>query len=801
MKNIFALLILTSTVVSGFAQTTARQICQHFKTITATPPYLNEENLRSDTIDILHYNINLDVTDFSGKTISGFTEVKFAPKMNNISSLTLDLHQLTVDSVIYNGPRNFTYNDSIIVVDLNTTLNPTDTSFLKVYYHGQPQLDPTGWGGFYFTSGYAFNLGVGFGAKPHNLGRYWYPCFDNFKEKASTEFHILAPQGKVAVANGELIHDSTLANGNSLRHWEITEPIPTYLTMIAVAPYTTVHDMFNGTFGNTPIELYATPGDTTNLKISFQHLHDAMTAFEDGYGKYRFNKIGYSLVPFNGGAMEHASNITYPRSSADGTTGSETLMAHELAHQWWGNTATCLTPEDMWLNEGMASYSEYLFLEKTYDWEAARKEVVKTNLSVLRRAHIDEGGYLAVSGVSHENTYGTHVYDKGSLVGQNLRQYLGDNDFFNGLTDYLNNNEFENMSSEEFRDHLTNYTGNDMSHFFEPWVFNGGFPDFVIDSVITNPTPGLNEVKVYIQQKLKGAPQFYDNVPLEISFFDQNWNRQIEKVRVDGQYDVITLQMPTEPVYTTLNFDNKLCYATTDNTQIIKTTGAKTFSNALWNVTVNQVTDSALLRIEHHWTAPDPVKDYNNKAYKLSDYRYWRVSGILPTTFDAEVQFNYDGRTAGGYLDSSLVNITEDSLVLLYRSSPAEDWEEYTHYNKNTLGTTPNKFGVITISQLALGEYTLANIDHNVLGINDQTSAASTLKVYPNPADSDLTFQIEGIPFDKIEIYDVTGKLIESFNLQGQNNYSINTASYNSGNYIYKAYRRGEILSGKFIIK
>ena len=801
MRNIalFTVVLFFSLFANG--QHKGREACKHHKKGASTAAYYNYENLKSDTVDILHYGIHLDVTNFSGKSISGYTSIKFKALRDNVTTISLDLHELNVDSVTSSSTHSYAYNDTLLLVNLGTSLNANDSMTLNVFYHGQPKLDPTGWGGFYFTGDYAFNLGVGFAAKPHNLGRYWFPCFDNFKERAQIDFYITAPAGKVAVANGALETDSTLSNGNSFRHWKITEPIPTYLTMIAVAPYTTVKDVFNGTHGSTPIELYAVKSDTNNLKVSFQNLQSALSTFEDGYGKYRFNKIGYSLVPFNGGAMEHASNITYPRSSANGTTSDETLMAHELAHQWWGNTATCLTPEDMWLNEGMASYSEYLFLEKAYDWEAARLEVVKTNLAVIRKAHIDEGGYLAVSGVSHENTYGMHVYDKGSLVAQNLRQYLGDSLFFNGLTDFLNHNEFDNMSSESLRDHLTNFTGYDVGHFFTPWVFNGGFPDFTIDSTQITPTTGLYEIDVFVQQKLRGAPQYFTNVPLEVTFFDNNWQTSTHTIRVDGKLDTAHFQLPFAPIYTTLNYHNKLCYATTDNTKIIKTTGNQSFSNALWNVNVSQVSDSVLLRIEHHWTAPDPIKEYNNKAYKLSDYRYWRVSGILKGSFNAKVQFNYDGRAAGGYLDSSLVNITEDSLVLLYRASPAEDWEEYAHYSKNQVGSVHNMFGQITMNTLLMGEYTLANKDYSVLSTPQSTAIESTLKVYPNPADTDLTFESSGYPIEIIEIYDTTGKQIARHKIQGHSTYSINTQNMASGNYIYKAYRKGEILSGKFIVQ
>jgi aminopeptidase N len=161
--------------------------CQSFKSASAsaTPIYLSPENLRSDTIDILKYTINLDITDFVGQKIKGNTVVKFTPKINGQSSLKLDLLKMTLDSVSYGTSLlSYGYNDTLLKINLPTIFNIADTGQVIVYYHGTPQGDPAGWGGFSFNGNYAYNLGVGFGAKPHNYGRVWFPCFDNFVEKS-----------------------------------------------------------------------------------------------------------------------------------------------------------------------------------------------------------------------------------------------------------------------------------------------------------------------------------------------------------------------------------------------------------------------------------------------------------------------------------------------------------------------------------------------------------------------------------------------------------------------------------------
>jgi len=354
-------------------------------------------NSRSDTIDVLNYQINLDMTNVNNQLISGNCVVTFTPKINGINSIDLDLQSLNVDSITSAaGTLSYTHNDTLIKITLPTTLNTTDTSSVTAYYSGSPQKDPSSWGGFYFQSGYAFNLGVGFQDSPHNYGRIWFPCFDNFVEKSTYEFNILTNGGKKAHCNGELISEIVISGDTISRQWVMNEEISSYLACIAVADYETVHMDFNGMNNIIPVELVGVEADTTNMKNSFINLNNALDTYEEGYGPYLWNKIGFSLVPFNAGAMEHATNVAYPRSAANGSLANETLMAHEFSHHWWGDLVTCETAEDMWINEGMAVYSEHLFLEKVYDYTTSLEEIKSNHKSVVQFTHLNEGGLRAI---------------------------------------------------------------------------------------------------------------------------------------------------------------------------------------------------------------------------------------------------------------------------------------------------------------------------------------------------------------------------------------------------------------------
>src|SRR5690606_2565466 len=128
-------------------------------------------------------------------------------------------------------------------------------------------------------------------------------------------------------------------------HWHLPQSIPSYLACVAVAPYSVVTYPHQGIAEEFPVELHAKASDTTSLKSAFVHLGDAIEAFENSYGAYSWGKVGYTLVPFNAGAMEHATNIAYPIYAASGLS-QEALMAHELGHMWWGDLVTCETAGD-----------------------------------------------------------------------------------------------------------------------------------------------------------------------------------------------------------------------------------------------------------------------------------------------------------------------------------------------------------------------------------------------------------------------------------------------------------------------
>lgn len=748
MKKVISSLLC----IVAFASFSDAQTCQLNKNhhaVDLNSKEMRASNLRSDTIDVLNYTINLNITDFTNATIAGNTQVKFTPKQNGISVLNLDLLELIIDSIELNSNNlTYTYNDTLLAVNLGTTLNVNDTSVVTVYYHGSPQGDASNWGGFDFDSGYAYNLGVGFAANPHVYGRVWFPCFDNFVERSTYEFNIVTNAGKTSYCNGYLAHDTTDGSGNRTRKWIMNEEIPTYLASVAVAAYTQVNQVYNGVNGPVPIVLAALPADTTNFKNSFANLNNALSTFENRFGPYMWNRVGYCLVPFSSGAMEHATNISYPRLTANGNLQYQTLMAHELSHHWFGDLATCRTAEDMWLNEGWARYSEYIFTEGLSGY-SAYLNAVRANHEANLQFNIVKEGNLTLSNIPHEYTYGDHVYDKGADVAHTMRGYMGDSLFFHSVKTYLSQHNYTDVSSTDFMNSLTAASGLNMSDFFNDWVFNPGWCHFSIDSFKVVPQTGNYQVTVYLKQKLTAAPNFYQNVPLNITFKDGAFNEFKSQVVMSGQFGTYTITVPFDPVFVAVNMDEKISHAVAPQYKIIKTVGAHNMANAKMNITATSVTDSAFVRVEHNYTAPDSMKT-PNLGFILSPNHYWKVDGIFPATFKAKATLNYDGRTTGFsgnmWLDNQLITTFEDSLVLMYRRNAADDWRVFPYYTKNIQSNNNDKRGLITIDSLRLGEYVFAMKD-GAVGINESSTGdiQESILVYPNPAKNEIKVDLKNI--------------------------------------------------------
>ncbi|MCF8331489.1 MAG: T9SS type A sorting domain-containing protein [Bacteroidales bacterium] len=715
-------------------------------------PYITlSQNTSSDSMDIIHYNINLDIVHLSNKKLSGYAELTFLthPQQQN---LYFDLLELQVDSVIIEGQNKpFQYNDTLLSVIADSTLTLTDTLTAIIYYQGQPVVEAANWGGFHFLSdsSLAYNLGIAFQAKPHNYGKVWFPCADNFIDRATYEFHIRTNSDNMAICTGTRDSVTTHANNEKIWHWRMNKTIPTYLASVAVSNFSVIEGQYSGLQSTIPTYLHVSPSDSIDALNSFVNLNDILSSYEQSYGPYRWPRVGY--VGTVKGAMEHATSIAYPRHCIDGTLNCESLLAHELSHSWFGNLVTCESAEDMWMNEGWAVFSEATYKEGLYG-KAAYKDYMRSKLhEVIQTAHITDNGYRALYGIPHEYTYGATVYDKGATVVHSLRNYLGDSLFFPTVKAYLDSFAFDHASTDDLNQFINTYSGVNVDEFFNAWIYRPGFSHFSVDSFRYIEGLAQFNTEIYIRQRLLGTSQYANRNKLQLGVLMENQDIIYKTITFSGADTVVLYNFPDEPVDVMMDPNEYISDATTDHSKTIKSTGNYSFPDTYAEINVQSIQDSSFLRITHNWVAPPDSQDIQPPLYHLSKKRYWQVEGVIPQGFHAKVAFEY---RKFGNLDEDLIQSVTDSLTILFRKNRQESWRPVP---ASQTGST--YAGEIIIDTLRRGYYVLAKYDKS-LSIINSADQKEKFKINPNPAKNSITISKQYSDDIRLHLYNSNGKLL-----------------------------------------
>jgi len=743
-----------------------------------------QTDIRFGQYDAKHYHIQIDSFSVAGKYMEAHCQINIKFLQAN-DSVILNLYALKVDSVLVNSNKvlfNQNTSKQEVYVKLPKTYLPNDSVKLDVFYSGNPKTISNSFGGFYFSGEYAYNMGVNIDANPASFGRAWFPCLDYFEDKTTYEFHVKIDSFYKVLCNGILENIDTLADGNLVWNWRFNQDISTYLASIAIAPYEILKSEYQNINGDKiPVYIAALAEDTNNAAKSFINLHKVLKIYEDAYGKYPFDRVGYDVVPFNGGAMEHAGNIAYPKFAVDGSLGFESLYAHELSHQWWGNWVTCKTPSDMWLNEGWASYNEFLMFEKIYDKELAKLNLINKLYSIIRTAQLRDGNAIAISKVPEQNTYGMHVYDKGATTVHTLRNYLGDDVFFDIIPKMLKNYAYKNWSTEEFQAEMEKYTGKSMDYFFKPWVENAGFTSISASILKIEKKGNIYEHSVKISQRLRWANELYKQIPIEITFKNKLSDSTI-KFTINDWDTTQIISLPFAADYLWVDADEKISDAVTTEFLEKKSLGNFALTNANTSVRIKEnLTDTIQILAQQIWASP--FVNNAQSGIKRNANRYWSIQGnwteanneklTFTFSYDATRPTNYNS----GWLDTSWIFGSEDSIVLFYRPNTGAIWEIYNDvtYDK---GNLKNNFGSVTLTTTKKGDYMFGIANHG-LGLEKITT--ENLKLYPNPAKDKI--QIEKIEnYTNYFIYNINGILMQSGDLKLIKNIDIELLE--SGNYI-----------------
>ncbi len=712
---------------------------------------------RSDTFDILHYDVALTV-DRVRERIGGTCIVNFKAKMDGLTTIRFDLLDLLVEKVSSNGvDLTYAYNQRYLDIELPTTFNTDDTGEIEIRYGGNPTVDPGNFGGFDFEQDYAYNLGIGLNSNPVNFGRSWHPCFDNFQERATYEFEITSTGGNRGYCSGTFMGETQAGGDTIIRSYHMNQPLPTYLAGIAVSNYAGIEGIHQGIAEELSTLLVARESDTSSMRSTFADLPKAIDALEYWYGPYIWGQVGF-VITFRG-AMEHATLIAYPAGTGLGGLDDDQnrLMAHELAHHWFGNMVTVEGPSEMWFKEGNAEYGAHLFTEFAKSKEDFLIQVKNNHRRVILSAHEDDDGYRALSGMPFEYTYGTHTYYRGASMIHNMRGYLGDSLFRVGQQAILNQRLYQTAGADTYEPILSQATGVDMSNFFRDWIKSPGYVAYEMGEPTTVTVNGQTTVTIPIEQKLRAAPDYHEGAPVQVSFYGPNGEKSVHTAIANGPSSILIFTLPFDPAYTVVNEDNILNLAQFHDAVSLSQTGNITLPYTDMRIGVRAIADPVDLKVDHYWVAPDNEL-VNSEEARLSSTHYWKVSGVFKDGFDVTGIVEYNGLRQP-YFDADLVGQTEDSLILAYRPGPGQPWIEYDNYRITNLSDS-DQSGIVRINTMRPGEYTFANGVLPLLTSIPEQELFAYLKLFPNPTTDYIQVEgeLKGADDISIALVDVSGK-------------------------------------------
>lgn len=715
-----------------------------------------KDNNYEAVFDVNEYVISIDSINTSTKQFYANTEIKVVAVENTSDDLLLDLLYFTVDSVFVDGVLSDDYvsTDSTLSIGFSNDLYVGDEVDCKVFYHGEPYCDD--WGGVNFEGEYVYNLGVSINAIPHNMGRAWFPCVDNFVDKAKFEYFVRVPEEKTAVCGGELVDVTDNEDGSKIYHYKTDLDIATYAASFAVGDYETVTDVHHGIAADIPITYTVKANAVNVIPTMFQNIHAIINLYESKFGAYPFERIGYTST--SKGAMEHQNNIAFPHSCFTNNLSYESLYAHELFHSWFGNMITCASAEDMWINEGWATFVQYYYQEVLYGRDVYMELIESAKSQVLSTAHTasQDGGYYALNKIPQTNTYGVSAYEKGALVVHSMRHFLGDELFFETVKKVIENNPFSSMSSEQFCAALTAASGVDMNDFFLNYVYQGGASAYSVDSCLSQQIGNKWEVDVYMQQKIMNRSFISNSNKVDVTFMDDNLNTETKTMFFDGKTGNSTFEINVEPKYVFVNQTSTIYDAMYNREKMIYNTGLSTINSSRFKLSVEEVSDSAYFHVSNYLVEPSDRGKV--KGYRLSNSHYWKIDFVPFGNFLAKGLFNYSKST----LDGDLLINPDDEPVLVYRQTSSDAWV--------MLPTT--KYGNISIGDLMLdtlrcGEYSLAVADSTINEINDYENVTDNcMSVYPNPSSNVFNIKIDNINAkDKLYVYNIKGSKIDELPL------------------------------------
>lgn len=517
-----------------------------FLTVQLLEGYSQSVLLPETSIDILHYSFQISINDEDNE-IQGETDVLVKFLLAGEKSVNLHLAGvdsltrtgMTVSDVFFNNERvTFRHREHILTIQLPEATTQDEQGSLKIKYAGQPT------DGLYITEN-MYGDRVFFADNWPNRAHYWLPTNDHPSDKATCEFIITAPAHYEVIANGSRLEESYLhsyAKGNypqKLTHWATVHPIPTKVMVFGAARFSV---QFLPAAEPPAIENWIYPEDR---KIGFQQFsptNDILQFFKQNLGPFPYEKLANVQSKTQYGGMENASAIFYNESAIKGQPSLEALIAHEVAHQWFGNAITEKNWSDIWLSEGFSTYLTHLYFEHAYGRDSLEVRLQEDQDRIF--AYHTKSPTSTVVDSDTENLFqslNANTYQQGSWILHMLRYQVGDKTFFRILQEFYRQYQHKNASTQDFIQLACQSSNKNLKTFFSQWLYRPGHP--VINGTWKYSRIG-KKVSLKLEQVQKG--DLY-SLPIQIGIvYDNPSQAEVHELTLDQQSQTYTLKVKSK---------------------------------------------------------------------------------------------------------------------------------------------------------------------------------------------------------------------------------------------------------------
>ncbi len=456
-------------------------------------------------IDIQDIRLDLRV-DLTKKSVEGSAtlQIRGLRTLKHLDLDAVDFHVKKVSMTLGNKPLHsvqYTHDGKKLTILLPTPWSAGQEATLRVDYRVE---DPKQ--GLHFfgpTSAEPDAPRIVWSQGEPISNRYWFPCIDAPDERQTTELVVTVPEGFEAISNGKLVTSKASPDGKNVTFdWKQDKPHPSYLVTLVVGQFDVVREEWD----KVPVLYYVPRGKKDQVATTFARTREMLAFFSKRFGiHYPWDKYAQVVAYRFGGGMENTSATTMgdilqdQRSILD--RDSDGIIAHELAHQWWGDLVTCRDWAHLWLNEGFASYAEALWDEHRDGADAYAYNMFQKAAGAIsggkKRPVLDRRYPTPMS------MFDSRAYPKGAWVLHMLRRRVGDDEFFKGVQQYGSTHRLQSAETADFRRTMERVTGRNLERFFYDWTERPGNP---VLEVTTEYTPATQQARVVVKQTQSGEP-------------------------------------------------------------------------------------------------------------------------------------------------------------------------------------------------------------------------------------------------------------------------------------------------------